>query len=85
MLTVAGADRLQTGMRGAWGKPAGIVARVRIGQILISVRTLERHQGNAVEALRTSHVQVPRTAEDYCEQELGVHQVETGRVLENER
>jgi large subunit ribosomal protein L10e len=59
MLTVAGADRLQTGMRGAWGKPAGIVARVRIGQILISVRTLERHQGNAIEALRRAMYKFP--------------------------
>ena len=39
MLSVAGADRLQTGMRGAWGKPNGTVARVSIGQILLSVRT----------------------------------------------
>ena len=39
MLSCAGADRLQTGMRGAWGKPNGTVARVNIGQILLSVRT----------------------------------------------
>ena len=39
MLSCAGADRLQTGMRGAWGKPNGTVARVNIGQILISLRT----------------------------------------------
>jgi ribosomal protein L10e len=39
MLSCAGADRLQTGMRGAWGKPNGTVARVNIGQILMSVRT----------------------------------------------
>lgn len=39
MLSCAGADRLQTGMRGAFGKPNGVVARVNIGQILISVRT----------------------------------------------
>lgn len=26
-------------MRGAWGKPNGTVARVNIGQILLSVRT----------------------------------------------
>lgn len=31
MLTCAGADRLQTGMRHAFGKPAGTVARVDIG------------------------------------------------------
>lgn len=39
MLSCAGADRLQTGMRGAWGKPNGSVARVNIGQIIMSVRT----------------------------------------------
>ena len=39
MLSCAGADRLQTGMRGAFGKPNGSVARVNIGQILLSVRT----------------------------------------------
>merc|ERR1719162_314672 len=31
MLSCAGADRLQTGMRGAYGKPLGTVARVDIG------------------------------------------------------
>ncbi|KAI0069773.1 ribosomal protein L10e [Panus rudis PR-1116 ss-1] len=39
MLSCAGADRLQTGMRGAWGKPYGTVARVNIGQIILSIRT----------------------------------------------
>lgn len=39
MLSCAGADRLQTGMRGAFGKANGLVARVNIGQVLISVRT----------------------------------------------
>ena len=42
MLSCAGADRLQTGMRGAWGKPNGSVARVNIGQILLSVRTRDQ-------------------------------------------
>lgn len=31
MLSCAGADRLQTGMRGAFGKPQGTCARVNIG------------------------------------------------------
>ena len=35
MLTCAGADRLQTGMRGAYGKPNGLLARVEIGQIVM--------------------------------------------------
>ncbi|KAJ5535187.1 hypothetical protein N7527_001441 [Penicillium freii] len=59
MLSVAGADRLQTGMRGAFGKPAGKVARVNVGQILISVRTVDRHRGTAVEALRRSMYKFP--------------------------
>ena len=44
MLSCAGADRLQTGMRGAWGKPNGSVARVNIGQILLSVRTRDNRE-----------------------------------------
>jgi large subunit ribosomal protein L10e len=40
MLSCAGADRLQAGMRRAFGKPVGKVCRLKIGQILISVRTL---------------------------------------------
>ncbi|KAJ5640843.1 Ribosomal protein L10e/L16 [Penicillium herquei] len=59
MLSVAGADRLQTGMRGAWGKPAGRVARVNVGQILISVRTADRHMHIAIEALRRSIYKFP--------------------------
>merc|ERR1711894_72760 len=51
MLSCAGADRLQTGMRGAFGKPQGTVARVNIGQPIMSVRARESHKNNVVEAL----------------------------------
>merc|ERR1712003_105290 len=44
MLSCAGADRLQTGMRGAYGKAHGTAARVRIGQILLSVRSHDKYQ-----------------------------------------
>ena len=47
MLSCAGADRLQTGMRGAWGKPNGTVARVNIGQILLSVRTRDNRMSSS--------------------------------------
>jgi ribosomal protein L16/L10AE len=43
MLSCAGADRLQTGMRGAFGKPQGVCARVQIGQILMSIRCRDQH------------------------------------------
>merc|ERR1712088_636077 len=52
MLSCAGADRLQTGMRGAFGKPQGLVARVKIGQPLMSVRTYDKHKDSVIEALR---------------------------------
>ncbi|PWN23214.1 putative RPL10-60S large subunit ribosomal protein L10 [Microstroma glucosiphilum] len=54
MLSCAGADRLQTGMRGAYGKPYDTVARVDIGQILLSVRTRESNKAVVMEALRRS-------------------------------
>merc|ERR1712147_247092 len=52
MLSCAGADRLQTGMRGAYGKPQGLVARVKIGQPLLSIRIKPQHIAPAQEALR---------------------------------
>merc|ERR1712137_1496527 len=51
-LSCAGADRLSTGMRGAFGKAYGTAARVRIGQVLLSVRTKEEKVEIAAEALR---------------------------------
>merc|ERR1712232_623517 len=53
-LSCAGADRLSTGMRGAFGKSYGTAARVKIGQVLISIRTKEEKVDVAVEALRRS-------------------------------
>merc|ERR1711931_361790 len=46
--------RLQPGMRGAFGKAHGTAARVRIGQILISVRSHDKFKAECVEALRRS-------------------------------
>ena len=59
MLSCAGADRLQTGMRGAFGKPNGLVARVDIGQILISVRCRETNKAHVHEALRRCKFKFP--------------------------
>merc|ERR1712235_42976 len=46
MLSCAGADRLQTGMRGAFGKPQGLVAR-------------DHHEAHAYEALRRAKFKFP--------------------------
>ena len=59
MLSCAGADRLQTGMRGAFGKPQGTVARVHIGQPLISIRCKDNHEATAIEALRRAKFKFP--------------------------
>lgn len=59
MLSCAGADRLQTGMRGAYGKPIGKTARVDIDQVLISVRTKEEFVEAAMDALRRSSMKFP--------------------------
>ncbi|KAI9496782.1 60S ribosomal protein L10-A [Zychaea mexicana] len=59
MLSCAGADRLQTGMRHAFGKPAGLVARVKIGQIIFSVRTRDHNKATVIEALRRSKYKFP--------------------------
>eukprot|EP01114_Cavostelium_apophysatum_P016974 TRINITY_DN493_c0_g1_i1.p2 TRINITY_DN493_c0_g1~~TRINITY_DN493_c0_g1_i1.p2 ORF type:complete len:220 (+),score=42.63 TRINITY_DN493_c0_g1_i1:64-723(+) len=59
MLSCAGADRLQTGMRGAFGKPCGLAARVSIGQILFSVRCKDAHQAHVIEGLRRSKFKFP--------------------------
>jgi len=59
MLSCAGADRLQTGMRGAFGKPNGIVARVKIGQIIFSVRCKDNVSQHVIEATRRAAFKFP--------------------------
>jgi len=59
MLSCAGADRLQTGMRGAFGKPQGTVARVKIGQTLLSVRSKDGNRDHVLEALRRAKYKFP--------------------------
>merc|ERR1711963_17969 len=71
MLSCAGADRLQTGMRGAFGKPQGTVARVRIGQPLLSVRTHDKHKGSVIEALRRTKFKFPGRQKIYVSKKWG--------------
>merc|ERR1712066_176547 len=71
MLSCAGADRLQTGMRGAFGKPQGLVARVRIGQPLMSVRTYDKHKDSVIEALRRTKFKFPGRQKIYISKKWG--------------
>jgi len=59
MLSCAGADRLQTGMRGAYGKPLGTAARVKFGQVIMSVRVKDQHRLAVIEAMRRSKFKFP--------------------------
>mmetsp|Transcript_471 Transcript_471/g.578 ORF Transcript_471/g.578 Transcript_471/m.578 type:complete len:209 (-) Transcript_471:56-682(-) len=59
MLSCAGADRLQTGMRHAFGKPQGCVARVGIGQVLLSIRSRDNVKKHVLEALRRAKYKFP--------------------------
>jgi large subunit ribosomal protein L10e len=59
MLSCAGADRLQAGMRRAFGKSYGKAARVKIGTIIYSVRLKEQHIKPALEAFRRAKNKFP--------------------------
>lgn len=46
-------------MRGAFGKPQGTVARVNIGQPIMSVRSSDRFKAQVIEALRRAKFKFP--------------------------
>merc|ERR1712018_162110 len=88
MLSCAGADRLQTGMRGAYGKPQGLVARVSIGQPILSIRTKKANQKTAFEALRRSKMKFPGRQKIYFSKKWGFtkfDQAEFGEMLRDGR
>ena len=58
-LSCAGADRMSTGMRGAFGKPYGLVARVAIGQVIMSVRSKDSFRDGVITALRKAMFKFP--------------------------
>merc|ERR1712139_155472 len=72
MLTCAGADRLQTGMRGAFGKSYGTAARCDIGQVLMSIRTKEDKTSAAVEALRRAKFKFPGRQKVFVSRKFGL-------------
>merc|ERR1712141_617501 len=59
MLSCAGADRLQSGMRNAWGKAYGKACRVKIGDQLMSIRTIKQNVPHALEAFRRARMKFP--------------------------
>ncbi|MHA2146719.1 MAG: 50S ribosomal protein L16, partial [Candidatus Thorarchaeota archaeon] len=59
MISGAGADRVQDGMRKAWGKVIGIAARVKPNQALITIRVNPRHIKQAMQALKKAAPKLP--------------------------
>ncbi|MXX21173.1 MAG: 50S ribosomal protein L16 [Cenarchaeum sp. SB0665_bin_23] len=61
MIATAGADRLQEGMRRAWGKAVSLAARVKQGQIIMEMYVNEQHIEPAKKALKNACVKLPGT------------------------
>ncbi|HTX60728.1 MAG TPA: 50S ribosomal protein L16 [Methanobacterium sp.] len=59
MATGAGADRVQDGMRKAFGKPVSSVALVKANQRVLTIRTNKRNFIDAKEALRRAAMKFP--------------------------
>jgi large subunit ribosomal protein L10e len=57
--TGAGADRFQTGMRKAFGRPIGTAARVRPGQKLLEIRVDRAKQSVAKQAFSRASAKFP--------------------------
>jgi len=81
MLSCAGADRLQTGMRGAWGKPYGTAARVNIGQIILSIRCKDANAAVVQEALRRARYKFPGRQKIIISRKWGFTNVNRGDYL----
>jgi len=61
MIATAGADRLQEGMRGAFGKAVSLAARVRKDQCILEVYVKKEHLEVAKKALHGASVKLPIT------------------------
>ncbi len=61
MIAAAGADRLQEGMRRAWGKAVSLGARVRAGQCIMELYVNDSHVEAAKKALHGACVKLPLT------------------------
>ncbi|MCP8309951.1 MAG: 50S ribosomal protein L16 [Candidatus Methylarchaceae archaeon HK01M] len=59
MLAMAGADRLQEGMRKAFGKPVGLAARVEIDGVILEVSSRMENLKEAKEALQVAASKLP--------------------------
>lgn len=61
MIATAGADRLQEGMRKAFGKPIGLAARVDIGSVVLDLAIMAANLEKAKEAMHAASTKLPMT------------------------
>ena len=61
MIAAAGADRLQEGMRRAFGKAVSLAARVKRGQCIMEMQVKKEHLEAAKKALKGACVKLPGT------------------------
>jgi large subunit ribosomal protein L10e len=61
MIATAGADRLQEGMRRAFGKAVSLAARVKRGQCIMEINVNKEHLDIAKKSLRGACVKLPGT------------------------
>ena len=61
MIATAGADRLQEGMRRAFGKAVSLGARIKRGQCIMEMRVNKGHLEAAKKALKEACVKLPST------------------------
>jgi len=59
LATGAGADRVSSGMRGAFGKNVGTAARVHAGQVVLTIRVPVANFNSAKEALWKASLKLP--------------------------
>lgn len=59
MIATAGADRLQEGMRKAWGKPVGLAARVMPDSVILELFIKTENLARAKEAMKSASSKLP--------------------------
>jgi large subunit ribosomal protein L10e len=59
MIATAGADRLQEGMRKAFGKPIGLAARVGIGAVILELSVKAENLDKGKEAMKAATTKLP--------------------------
>jgi large subunit ribosomal protein L10e len=59
MIATAGADRLQEGMRKAFGKPIGLAARVEIGNTVLELNVMAENLDKAKEGMKAASTKLP--------------------------